>query len=102
MLALEEPSEEALDRLYRRAREALTAEQRRALADAFRGFLADDVTRHEPPPPAWCGTMGEARMWAEAAHELYRKAVALAAFEAMRPENKTAFIEHVTTRRAAA
>ena len=65
-------------------------------------YHSPSLTRHEPPPPAWCGTMGEARMWAEAAHELYRKAVALAAFEAMRPDNKTAFIEHVTARRAAA
>ncbi|TCP39808.1 hypothetical protein [Rhodovulum marinum] len=46
--------------------------------------------------------MDEARRWAEGAHEQYRKAVALAAFEAMSPENQVAFLRYVQTQRAAA
>jgi hypothetical protein len=39
--------------------------------------------------------MAEARRWAGAAHESYRKAVCLAAFEAMTPANRAAFLAYV-------
>ena len=47
------------------------------------------------PDTGWCGTMAEARRWAATAHESYRKAIAVAAFEAMSPENQRAFIQYV-------
>ncbi len=47
------------------------------------------------PDSAWCGTMAEAHRWAATAHESYRKAVCLAAFEAMSPENQRAFLQYV-------
>ncbi|AGY32426.1 hypothetical protein GQF56_06065 [Rhodobacter sphaeroides] len=56
----------------------------------------------EVPSSAWCGTMLEARRWAKGAHEEYRKAVCVAAFEAMKPEHQSAFLAYLRQRRAAA
>lgn len=55
----------------------------------------------EVPNTAWCGTMVEARRWAEKAHEEYRKAVCVAAFEAMKPESQSAFLAYLRERRRA-
>ena len=54
------------------------------------------------PNTGWCGTMIEARRWATGAHEGYRKAIVVAAFEAMTPENQSAFLAYLRHTRSAA
>ena len=49
----------------------------------------------EVPDTAFCGTMAEARRWAGGAHRLYVKAIVLAAFEALDPEDRAAFLAYV-------
>lgn len=54
------------------------------------------------PLPPFLGGMDEARLWAACATTKERKAVALAAFEAMAPRDRAAFLNHVTQKDLAA
>lgn len=49
-----------------------------------------------PPLPPWFNVMDDARWWAGCASRRERKAYALASFEAMAPQDRAAFLEHVT------
>lgn len=48
------------------------------------------------PLPPWVNVMEDARWWASGASRRERKAYALASFEAMNPQDRAAFLEHVT------
>lgn len=54
------------------------------------------------PLPPFLGGMDEARLWAACATTNERKAVALAAFEALAPRDRAAFLNHVTQKELAA
>lgn len=54
------------------------------------------------PLPSFLGGMAEARFWASCASRSELKAFALASFEAMNPEDQTAFFRHVDNNKAAA
>lgn len=54
------------------------------------------------PLPPFLGGMDEARLWAACATTKERKAVALAAFEAMTPRDRAAFLHHVSQKELAA
>lgn len=54
------------------------------------------------PLPPFLGGMDEARLWAACATTAERKALALAAFEALAPRDRAAFLNHVTQKELAA
>lgn len=53
------------------------------------------------PLPVWVNALDDARWWASLATEIELKAFALAAFEALRPKARLAFLSHVQGRAAA-
>ncbi len=54
------------------------------------------------PRPAFLGGMSDARAWADWASPSERKAYALAAFEAMSPQDQAAFYRHISVFEVAA
>jgi hypothetical protein len=54
------------------------------------------------PLPPFLSGMDEARLWAASATTKEHKAVALAAFEALAPRDRAAFLNHVTQKELAA
>lgn len=63
---------------------------------------ASAIGEADMPLPAFLGGMADARQWAELASRSERKAYALAAFEAMTPQDRAAFARHINSQETAA
>lgn len=72
---------------------ALDPDRRQTAFDLAHWGEAEDAGA---PLPTWGNVMDDARWWAGCASRRERKAYALASFEAMAPQDRAAFLEHVT------